>query len=334
MDYRDYVLILKIQCYFYYILAVIGIPANLVTIAILCRGKCGLFKALTLHLLTIALSDLMVIAFSVIFDKIIYFNVSLTFFSTPVCNFNQFMKSAFIDCSVWSTVAFTFDLFMAVCHQGLKAKYCTVRTAATVLGAIWVVSILRNIPEYIKYEPLVTMDYQIWGCRVKRGFGHLAGWAIFDWLQHILTPLIPYVSILLFNCLTVKHILAASSVRKRLRSQTINNGVGQNGNDAEVENRRKSIFLLFTISASFILLWMAKVINFILDRLAKVYYNPADFSHPLAILQQTGTMLMLLTSCVHTFIYVLTQTKFRREMLTGLTFPFTVIVQMSKLFKR
>ncbi|XP_038654761.1 probable G-protein coupled receptor 139 [Scyliorhinus canicula] len=330
MDIRLFLLMISVQEYFYYTLVIIGIPANFVTIVILCRGKCGLSKSITLYLLAMAVSDLLVIAFWVVFEHIAYYYVkSLIFFPTSICAVNNFLNSAFMDCSVWSTVVFTIDRFVAICHPGFKAKYCTLKTALAVLGTIWMVSILRSVPDYFKYEPIVTMEGRGWGCRVKIDFVRRVEWVTFDWMNQVLTPLIPYVVILLCNCLTVKHVLAASLARSRLRNQS-----KTDSGDPEVINRRKSIILLFSISASFILLWMPNVIYFMLDRIAKLYYSPANFTHPLAIFLQTSNMLMLLSSCVNTFIYALTQTKFRKQLWNGLTFPFSVIIRLVKIVKR
>ncbi|XP_038657043.1 probable G-protein coupled receptor 139 [Scyliorhinus canicula] len=301
--------------------------ANLVTIVILSRQKCGLSKSVTLYLLAMAVSDLLVIVFFVIVDHLVFYYVkSLTFFPTTVCALNQVIKNSFMDCSVWSTVAFTFDRFVAICHQGFKARYCTLSTAATVLGTIWVVSTLRNIPEYFKYEPIRTISHEGRGCRNSQDFVNLIEWAIFDWVHHILTPFIPYIFIIIFNCLTVKHIVASSSARRRIRSRSNNAN-----NDAEVANRRKSIILMFSISANFILLWMPNVIYFILDRMVDLHGNSADFTNPFGILRQTSTMLLLLSSCVNTFIYAISQTKFRNELKNGLFVPFIILIKIFNL---
>ncbi|XP_043539091.1 probable G-protein coupled receptor 139 [Chiloscyllium plagiosum] len=329
MDLQLFLFLMSIQEHYYFVLACIGIPANFVTIIILCRGNCGLSNSVTLYLVAMALSDLLVLAFCVIFGQLAYYHVkSLIYFLTQVCAFNKFLMSAFMDCSVWSTVVFTFDRFVAICHQGFKPKYCTWRTAVNVLATIWVVSILRSIPEYFKYEPIVAIDGQGRGCRERLVFGHLLEWSIYDWLNHFLTPLFPYLLILLLNCLTVKHILLASLARRRLVHQA-----SAASSDEEMKSRRKSIVLLFAISAAFILLWLPTVIYFILDRVANLYYNPANFTHPLAIFYQCSIMLKLLSSCVNTFIYALTQTRFRKELWNGLTFPFTLLVRVSKMAK-
>ncbi|XP_020366354.1 probable G-protein coupled receptor 139 [Rhincodon typus] len=297
MGIRLVLLLMSNQGYYYFVLACIGIPANFVTIIILCRGNCGLSKSVTLYLVAMTLSDLLVIMFCVIFDYLVHYHVkSLLYVTTQLCAFNEFPKSAFMECSIWSTVVFTVNRFVAISQHGFKVKYCTWRTAVNVLLTIWVVSILRSIPDYFKYEPIITTDQQGRGCRVQLDFMLMLKWAVFDWVNHILTPLIPYLLILLLNCLTVKHILVASLACRRLVRQD-----SAANSDEEMKSRRKSIILLFFVTAGFILLWMPDVIYFILERIADLHYSAANFTHPLAIFDQCSTMLKLLSSCINTF---------------------------------
>ncbi|XP_059509257.1 probable G-protein coupled receptor 139 [Stegostoma tigrinum] len=120
---------------YYSILGAIGIPVNLVAILVLSRGKCGLSPCTTRYLLAMAMADLLFIITEVILWRIAYYYFPSSFFLiTPVCSVIYALRCASMDCSVWFTVNFTFDRFVAVCCQGLRAKYCTERTAAVVLA--------------------------------------------------------------------------------------------------------------------------------------------------------------------------------------------------------
>ncbi|XP_067857679.1 probable G-protein coupled receptor 139 [Heptranchias perlo] len=58
--------ILRIKDIYYPVLASFGFPANLVTIVILFRGKCGLSKCISIYMVAMATADLLVIIFNVI----------------------------------------------------------------------------------------------------------------------------------------------------------------------------------------------------------------------------------------------------------------------------
>uniref|UniRef100_UPI00398F3546 probable G-protein coupled receptor 139 n=1 Tax=Pristiophorus japonicus TaxID=55135 RepID=UPI00398F3546 len=298
---------------------------NLVAIWILSRRKCGLSRCITLYLLAMAVADLMVLITEVILNRIIYYyfpNSSL--YITPVCSCIIFLVCAAKDNSVWLTVAFTFDRLIAICYQKLKAVYCIMKTASSVIAAVCLLLCLKNIPWLFSFEPVYIIDNVPWFCQSKPEFYTLPAWIGYDWLHRILSPFLPFFFIFLFNGLTVRHILVANRVRKGLLS---NQGEAQV--DSEMENRRKSMILLFTISGSFIMLWMPYVINFLRYRILNTYYYK-DPSDPGYILQQVAYMCQLTSSCTNTCIYVVTQAKFREELKKIVRTPFTLIVKLLK----
>ncbi|XP_067868050.1 probable G-protein coupled receptor 139 [Heterodontus francisci] len=313
---------------YYPVLAVIGVPANLAVIVILSRGRCGLSRCITYYLVSMAVTDLLVIITVVILNRIagIYFPDSFLSI-TPVCSLRSALNYAIIDSSVWLTVAFTFDRFMAICCQKLKTKYCTKETATWIIGIVSILSCLKYIFMYFVYEPLYIINNVPWFCSIKSIFYTSPAWTAYDWIHRTLNPCLPFVLILLLNALTVRHILVASRVRRRLRAHSNE----ETQNDPEMEKRRKSIVLLFAISGSFILLYLVILINFLYVRIAKFsYFSGSNFTESNFILDQSGYMFQLLSSCINPFIYAGTQRKFREELKNGVKYPLSLIV---KLFK-
>ncbi|XP_067831272.1 probable G-protein coupled receptor 139 [Heptranchias perlo] len=311
---------------FYLILAVIGVPGNLLAIVILPRGKCGLSKNVTRYLLAMATSDLLVIFTEVILYQINYHYFPLCFLDiTPVCSVIAVLRGATTDCSVWFTVTFSFDRFVAICCQKLKTKYCTHKTTAVVIGTTCILFFMKNVTFNFAYEPGEIFDNVAWFCYPKSSYFNDPGWVVFDWFDTVLTPLLPFTLILLLNALTVRYILVASRVRKGLRSLS----KGGNRNDPEMESRRWSVILLFTISGSFILLWLMYVVDFLYYTITGI--DPSDYSDTLYILREFGHMLRNVNCCTNTFIYGVTQTKFREQFKSMVKYPVTIIV---KLFKQ
>ncbi|XP_072342225.1 probable G-protein coupled receptor 139 [Scyliorhinus torazame] len=203
---------------FYTFLAAIGIPVDLLAILILSRGKCGLSSCTTRYLLAMALSDLFVIITEVILMQINHYYFPICFLDiTPICSVNAVLRGAAIDCSVWFTITFSFDRFVAICCQKLNAKYCTVKTAAVVLATFCIFLCFANIPIYFTYEPESITDNVSWFCHTKPDFYSETGWVRYNWFDRFLTPLLPFALIVLINALTVRHILVASRVRKGLK---------------------------------------------------------------------------------------------------------------------
>ncbi|XP_055486183.1 probable G-protein coupled receptor 139 [Leucoraja erinacea] len=313
---------------YYTILAVVGVPANVLTIAILSQGKCGLSKCITRYLVFMAVTDFLVIVTAVIFSRLraIYFPVSILS-TTPGCSLIIALSSAAKDASVWLTVAFTFDRCVAICCQQLKLRYCTEKTAAVVIGTVCFLACLRNVPFYFEFEPMYIIDTVPWFCSIKEIFYISVAWRVYEWSHRMLNPCVPFLLILMLNVLTVRYILAANRARGRLRAQ--NNGEKQR--DPEMQSRRKSIILLFAISGCFILLWATDVANFLFVQIsANNYVSASNSNDPKFIFQEGGYMLQFLSSCANTFIYAGTQTKFRQQLKTTIQYPFNIIRQRFK----
>ncbi|XP_067865908.1 uncharacterized protein [Heterodontus francisci] len=284
---------------------------NLLAIVILSRGKCGLSTCTTRYLVAMATADLLVIVTGVITRRIRYYYFPVSFLNiTPMCCIHAVLFWAAVDCSVWFTITFTFDRFVAICCQKLKTKYCTEKTAAVVLATTCILLCLKNVPHYFKYAPREIIDNVPWFCVTKRSYYTEPGWVGFRKFNPVLTPLLPFALILMLNALTVRHILVASRVRKGLRGQS----KGENRIDPEMESRRKSVILLFTISGNFILLWFGYVLYY----LNITQHFDSDSSYIFALVEW---MLQNLSCCTNTFIYGVTQSKFREQVKSAVKYP-------------
>ncbi|XP_048476854.1 probable G-protein coupled receptor 139 [Rhincodon typus] len=297
-------------------------------IVILSCRNCGLSICTTYYLVAMAAADLLVIITEVMLRQISNYYFQWTFLDfTPVCSLIAVLVSTATDCSVWFTVSFSFDHFVAICCQQMKTKYCTMKTAIVVLSTTCILLCLKNIPFYFIYEPWLIVNNIPWFCSAKPIYYTDSGWVGFDWCDQVLNPLLPFTLILFINTLMARHILQASRVHKALRGQR----KGENRSDPEMESRKKSVILLFTLSGSFILLWSVCVIEVI-------YYNmtgkdPGDYTVSEINFQQVGSMLQNLNCCTNTFIYVVTQSKFREQLSSVVKFPVTSIIQKMKKHK-
>ncbi|XP_067884087.1 G-protein coupled receptor 15-like [Heterodontus francisci] len=240
----------------------------------------------------------------------------------PVCNIHAVLLYAATDCSVWFTITFTFDRFIAICCQKLKSKYCTENTAAVVLGTVTVLSCLKNITWYFIFTGRYWLLNEPWFCQPKIGVYDSRFWGIIEFLHHILTPGFPFAVILLLNTLTVRHIFVSSRARRRLRAHSSL----ESRKDPEMESRRKSIILLLSISANFILLWAVIMVYSIWRRMDRLNYRSVMLPH---FVQELGFMLQLLSCCTNTAIYAVTQTQFREQLKNMLKYPFTPIFKRS-----
>ncbi|XP_067852743.1 probable G-protein coupled receptor 139 [Heptranchias perlo] len=325
LEDRIYFALACVQVIYYPLLASIGVTVNVLTIVILSRGKCGLSKCVTRYLIAMAAADLLVVIIDLILRQIpiVYIGQFRFLQSIPVCNIHAVLLFAATDCSVWLTVTFTFDRFVAICCQNLKTKYCTERTAAVVLGTVSVVSCLKNITWYFMFTGPYLLYNEPWFCAVTAVVMLSRVWAVIELVHYILTPGVPFVLILLLNAFTVRYILEASRARRRLRAHSR----GESLRDPEMESRRKSIILLFLISGNFILLWALFMVYSIWFRMWMLGYYSVILPR---FLLELGYMLQLLSCCTNTCIYAVTQSKFRKQLNNVVKYPFTVIIKFIK----
>ncbi|XP_072913694.1 probable G-protein coupled receptor 139 [Hemitrygon akajei] len=292
---------------FYNALLILGIPANVVTLLTLQLRDCGISKNTTIYLVSMATSDLLVLIFYVGMSRILVPHFPQFFRYYPMaCRFELIMMTAVVDCSVWLTVSFTFDRFVAICFQGFKRRYCATKTAALMVSTVYLLTYARNFPYYFTVVPYFVYGGQQIGCKTNPAIYSAPGWKAFYWLRTILTPFAPYVIIVLFNILTIRHILVASRVRQSFHSD----GASR---DSEMQNRQRAMVFLFGASASFILLWMSTVGIFLFSRITN-RYSFRNYNDPFAVVNEMSRMLRILNCSSSTCMYALSQSKFREEL--------------------
>ncbi|XP_067878420.1 probable G-protein coupled receptor 139 [Heterodontus francisci] len=318
LEYRMQLALQIIQYFYYPILAIVGVPVNLLAIGILSREKCGLSKCVTRYLVAMSAADLLTIILDLILRHIpIVYKKQFQFlrFSFRTCNIHAVLLYAATDCSVWFTVTFTFDRFVAICCQKLKSKYCSEKTAAVVLGTVTVVSGLKNIFWYFMLTDWYWLYNEPWFCAIAGDVRSSLIWGTIEFLHNILTPGVAFVLILLLNAVTVRYILVSSRSRRRLRAHSS----GESRRDPEMKSRRKSVTLLLAISANFMLLWAVLMVYSIWWRMWWFGYRSAILPK---FLRELGFMLQLLSCCTNTVIYAVTQTQFRQQLKIALKYPF------------
>ncbi|XP_059816711.1 probable G-protein coupled receptor 139 [Hypanus sabinus] len=290
----------------FYFFSTVNIVAN----AILSRGKCGLSRGITRYLVAMAVADLAVVIIEVGYFQIVdAYRAYWLLLPPPFCLVHYVFFYVSLDCSVWLTVAFTFDRFVAICWSTIQTKYCTPKIAGLVISTICVTFCLKNVPYYFLHREI---GIGVWGGKwltcTSKGSLHLdPKFEWFSWVDRLLNPLLPFFLILFLNILTVRQILASSRVRGGLRGQR----TGKNEQDPEMKSRRQSIVLLFTLSASFLICWATTTLVFILLR---CLYTDLETYIRLFMAQRAGAVIQLFSCCTNTFIYGVTQTKFREQL--------------------
>ncbi|XP_067864741.1 probable G-protein coupled receptor 139 [Heterodontus francisci] len=316
--------ILLMKDIYYPIVAALGVLVNLVTIMILSRRNCGLSKCISVYMVAMATADLLVLIINVIVYRIFSYQFPLSFLSyTPVCRVIIYLCTVTFDLSVWFTVSFTFDRFVAICFERFKTRYCTERTAGVVITVFCLLSFLKNIRFLFAYEPQQIINKVQWGCWASVEFFSSPLGTAWVWFHSAWLVWLPFTLIVSLNCSTIGRILVSNRTRRKLQGNR-----SENRSDSEMENRRKSIILLFTVSGSFILFWLTAAMSFVPTGLTNTNYYRGDLMAPRYIAAETGTCLKFLSCIQNPCIYVATQRKFRAELKNVLKSLWTLILRL------
>ncbi|XP_069798667.1 probable G-protein coupled receptor 139 [Narcine bancroftii] len=325
LEWRMFFALRTIQPVYYPILAIFAVPVNSLTLVVLSRRKCGLSKGITCYLVAMTTADLLVVFLDLISRHIVivFRNVFLFLSYMPACNIHAILLYAATDCSVWFTVGFTFDRFVGICCQKLQNKYCTERTAVSVVGTVIVFSCLKNIFWYFMMTGDYTFNNNPHFCEERDTVLGSREWATVQFLHYIITPFLPFVLVLLFNGLTVRYVLASSRARKRFRRVCR----GDSPTDPEVKSRRKSLILLLVISGNFILFWAVLTAYFIWFRIYWAWFRHVDNAYPPFFVKELGFMLQVLNYSTNSALYTGVQTKFREQLEEVMKYPFILIIK-------
>ena len=117
--------------------------------------------------------------------------------------------------SIWLLVAFTFDRFVAVCFPLSKERVCRWKRAVVASTAILCFSLAKNLHEFWTRGPEYTRDGE-----VRRICGAQPQYRIFlnyvrPWLVLLLVMAVPFVLILVFNCLIVRGLDSSAAAQSR-----------------------------------------------------------------------------------------------------------------------
>ncbi|XP_034767065.2 probable G-protein coupled receptor 139 [Acipenser ruthenus] len=301
---------LPLQRAFYPILAIIGIPSNIVTFLIFWRRNCMLSKSSTYYLMAISVADTLVLILIVVMELVLKFNVEEPFWSKdPWCSLRDIFNYGAYNASIWLVVTFTAERFIAINNFSLKARFCTPKCAVITITLVYICSHLCAVPYFWSnksyfnesthpgthaciYDPLMPGFY-------VRGL---------VWFQTVLVYIIPFVVIFTLNGLTLRQIVLSNRVHGVA-------GVFRQSASHFQSQKRKSVVLLITVSMTFALLSITRFVTQIILRSAHYNIDRTDYTIPINVAADIGTMLDLTNASFNMYLYACTQSKFRKELV-------------------
>ncbi|KAM4771278.1 putative G-protein coupled receptor 139 [Rhinophrynus dorsalis] len=305
------------QRLFYPIISAFGMPASLVTMAVLWKGNLDLSKSIIYYLVSLAVSNFLLILVVTVFRDIFYFYVDVTLWGPESsCSVSNWIYFTCVYSLAWLTVAFTFDRYVIVCCMKMKLWYCRPSTTRLVIIGVYVCAFLVAMPTFWMYVPVRTTQpdgtlFHI--CSLHRNLSMIPFLSVYDHIQTTVWIVFPLVSLVLTNGLTVWHITVTTRVRQGLKGSA----TGKERDDPEVARRKKSVTLLAMITISFLAHWLPKMVIKVVERFTYPPVNRYDFYHVVNVVRMLCNMLLVLSSFSNMCIYSLAITKFREELIRG-----------------
>ncbi|XP_076465260.1 FMRFamide receptor-like [Babylonia areolata] len=205
--------------------------------------------------------------------------------------------------TVWLTVSFTVERYIAVCHPLQAASMCTIPRARIVIVVISVVAVLYNIPRWFEYRLLhlenpISNATCVGAEKTQLAMDSVYTKIYFGWLYFLVMCIIPLCSLAVLNAFLV---LAVKRSQRQRR-------------DMNVKQSRENNVTIMLVSV---------VMVFIVCQVPALIYNMAyaislttvTTSPAWHVLSTVRNFLVHLNSAVNFILYCALGQKFRRTFV-------------------
>lgn len=207
--------------------------------------------------------------------------------------------------TIWLTVSFTVERYIAVCHPLKAASMCSIPRARLVVLCISVVAVLYNVPRWLEYSIVRYTDPLNQTC-ISYAQTSLAKDSIyhkiyFGWLYFLIMCFIPLCSLTILNFFLIRAVRRSKHERKSMNVR---------------ESRENNVTIML----------VSVVIVFIICQVPALIYNMAysidmpkvSNSKSWTVFSAFRNFLVTLNSAVNFILYCALGQKFRRTFVRTL----------------
>ena len=203
-------------------------------------------------------------------------------------------------CSIYTTVAFTVERFIAVCWPLRAAKMCTISRSRKAILIIVACSFIYNVPRMFEYRVIETWDpitnytrvsYELTELGVNPTYRHV----YFIYMHIFFMLLIPFITLAVLNTMLIRAVKQSEHAK------------GKVNNKAKRENS------LTIMLISVIIVFLICQVPSIVDNILMATLSPDILqTAPLVKLTCISSLMVITNSAVNFYLYCVFGRKFRR----------------------
>ncbi|XP_042236094.1 thyrotropin-releasing hormone receptor-like [Homarus americanus] len=195
----------QLNMYYVPLLIVVGFVGNLLSCVVFLNTRLRM-RSSSYYLAALAIADVtyLFILFLVWLD-LLGFN---TFNVNVMCQLEIYLGSVSSSLSVWLTVAFTVERFIAVQYPLQRPTVCTVHRAKTIIMLLSGFSVTVHLYVFVTAGVIVHQDERDPKCNLRMDYRGLMN--VINWIDTLLTLVIPFIMIVVMNTLIARQLIKFS----------------------------------------------------------------------------------------------------------------------------
>lgn len=287
-----------------------GTVGNLLSFAVMVQSTMR-STSTAFYMASLALADTAVLLFGCLRRWVLeVFDMDLLNQGPLACSIINFFQYWSFDVAVWILVAMTMDRVLVVTSP-LKAQiYSTRKRAALSLVLVMVAS--AGINSHFFFTTIHTQGV----CTVSGEHARFYK-DIWSWIDATVYSFLPFMLLLIMNFIIVVVISKANAKKQRM---TNNFKSKRKDEQKSAVISRKLTIMLLSVTCTFLLLTGPAMVLNTMRELGKPYFDlslPKDFAKYI-LTRQISRVLLYLNHSINFFLYCLTGSKFRQELIAML----------------
>ncbi|XP_021467000.2 probable G-protein coupled receptor 139 [Oncorhynchus mykiss] len=308
---------ITVQKVYYPLLCILGIPANLFTFYMICFRKCRMSDTAIIYLSCLAIVDTFYLVWVILLDlTLTFWQLQPFWHSHPACGIMGFLQYGSLYSSSWIVVVFTIERYLVLSSTSAKQHFSQAKVTRLTCVSIILVSHLASVP--MGWINVVTpKNFTIEGKNVTLPWCHYRGHiysTVLVWVTTFLSGGIPIILVIIFNSLIGHHLTRARKMFTKEERRVMRGG----GTKGMV---RRTIFLLGTVSVSFVVLSLPRFVTYCILRTKynHDWFDRNDYRIPINLISDLANMLQNLNSTTNFLLYCMVSRGFRQELIHTLT---------------